>query len=123
MTQINAGLYDDVQEAERTVKDLVGHGFPHQDISLITADSGGDYARYIGGQRTGTLAAEAAGAGAVIGGVGGLGGGVGALTNPGIRPGIAAGGPLSVGRGGAGGFYRGGAGCARRLRGLRTQRR
>jgi hypothetical protein len=92
-------VYDDINDAQRALHDLVGHGFAHRDISLITNDSSGEYARYINnpnhpssttGKAT-TLTQEGIGGGAIIGGIAGLLVGLGAIVIPGIGAALAAG--------------------------------
>jgi hypothetical protein len=101
------GLYDEFVQASRVVEALVDEGYSREDISLLTADPSGEYARQVAAQGvavTDTTADSAVG-GAVSGGL--LGGaigvvlGLGALAIPGIGPVIAAG-PIVAGLTGAG---------------------
>lgn len=91
MDQTVAGIYDDIRQAHRVVQDLVGHGFPHRSISLVTRDEKGEYAKLLEHNQPDSLAKESAGGGAVIGGLTGLLIGLGALTIPGIGAAVAAG--------------------------------
>ncbi len=89
MPQTIVGLYDTLIDAQRSVQDLVNNGFPRDDISIVTNDVDGNYARYL--KPESTLATEGAGGGAVIGALTGLLIGMGALTLPGIGAAIIAG--------------------------------
>ncbi|MFZ6031017.1 MAG: hypothetical protein ACOYYS_25195 [Chloroflexota bacterium] len=94
-------LYDDFEAAADAVRDLVDHGFSREDISLMSMDASGKYARQLGTDIEDTQANEpvegvdvGVGVGAVLGGVGGLLVGLGVLAIPGIGPVLAAG-PLA----------------------------
>jgi uncharacterized membrane protein len=91
MDQTVAGVFDDIKQAHRVVQDLVGHGFPHRSISLVTRDEKSEYAKLLEHNQPESLTKEGAGGGAVIGGLTGLLIGLGALTIPGIGPVLAAG--------------------------------
>jgi uncharacterized membrane protein len=91
MDQTVAGVYDDIQQAHRVVQDLVGHGFPHRSISLVTRDEKGEYAKLLEHNQSESLTKENVGGGAIIGGLTGLLIGLGALTIPGIGAAVAAG--------------------------------
>jgi hypothetical protein len=101
MTRTVVALYDDFNDANAAIRDLVDNGFSRDEISLMASDPDNEYSRYIGttGEEVESGAAQGAGVGAGIGAVvGGLGGlliGLGALTIPGIGP-IVAAGPLSA---------------------------
>jgi uncharacterized protein (TIGR02271 family) len=91
------GLYERFEDAQRVIQALVDEGFKHEDISLITGDEKGDYAKQLdkhskkGDKDVSEGAGAGAGVGAVLGGLGGLLVGLGALAIPGIGPVIAAG--------------------------------
>lgn len=103
MTRTVIALYDNISDANSTVRELVDNGFPREDISLMAGDTSGEYGKYI--TDTSRAAAETSGAaegagvgagiGAALGGIGGLLIGLGALAIPGIGPVIAAG-PLAA---------------------------
>jgi hypothetical protein len=102
MTRTVVALFDDFNDANAALRELVDNGFSRDDISLMASDQKGEYGRYIetsGEDVEASGAAQGAGVGAGIGAaIGGLGGlliGLGALTIPGIGPVIAAG-PLAA---------------------------
>ncbi len=107
MTRTVIALYDNFQDANMAVRELVDNGFNRDDISLMAGDESGQYSRYIDSDEyrnrsmteDTTAASSGAGVGASIGatlgGIGGLLVGLGALVIPGIGPVIAAG-PLSA---------------------------
>jgi hypothetical protein len=101
------GLFDQFEDAQQVARSLVDAGFPRDDLSLIAADSHGDYAKHVPGEtsseteKLGGGAAAGAGIGAAAGGLAGLLAGLGALAIPGIGPVIAAG-PLAAALAGAG---------------------
>jgi uncharacterized protein (TIGR02271 family) len=91
MAKTVIGLFDRMDEARQVVQELIDHGFPRDDISLVSRqDQDGEYVTERGGERT-SGTAIGAGAGAALGGIGGLLVGLGALAIPGIGPVIAAG--------------------------------
>lgn len=98
MAKTVVALYDDASSAHQAVNELVSNGFLREDISLMTPDSQGEYARALQSPDN-TAAAQGAGIGAglgaALGGFGGLLVGLGALTIPGIGPVLAAG-PLAA---------------------------
>lgn len=108
MTRTVVALYDNFQDANAAVRELVDNGFNRDDISLMAGDQAGEYGRHLGatgttaeaaGQETtsgaGQGAGIGAGIGAALGGIGGLLVGLGALVIPGVGPVIAAG-PLAA---------------------------
>lgn len=107
------GLYEDIQDAQSAINDLVRAGFDRADISLVSTNRWADETAVTGESvyaddgtviETDQLGSDVA-AGVVTGGaVGGLAGvllGLGALAIPGLGPIIAAG-PLVAGLTGAG---------------------
>lgn len=90
-------VYDEFQQAERAVEDLVNHGYRRENISLITNDSSGEYQRYVESLDTDVDdddsmdADEGFGFGAVIGTLTGLG----IALLPGVGP-VFALGPLGA---------------------------
>lgn len=98
MNKTIVALYDDFNSATNAVKDLVYNGFSRDNISLMSADSSGEYSRELNVQNIPTETAQGTGVGvgigAVLGGIGGLLVGLGALAIPGIGP-VLAGGPLA----------------------------
>ena len=103
MANIVVGLYNQLEDAQDAVSELVSAGFPREDISMVAADTEGKFQTYVGGSdaEAGEGIAAGAGAGAVVGGIGGLLVGIGALAIPGIGPVLAAG-PLASALIGAG---------------------
>jgi len=99
MAKTVVGLFDDFTAAVNTLPDLVSEGFPREEISVVTPDAKGEYARYLSTQAERPVA-EDAGVGAVLGGLGGLLLSLGALTIPGLGPVVAAG-PLLTALAGA----------------------
>jgi hypothetical protein len=99
MAKTVVGVFDDFTAAVNTLPDLVGAGFPREEISIITPDAKGEYAQYLNAQAERPVAQDA-GIGAVLGGLGGYLLSLGALTVPGIGQVIAAG-PLFTALAGA----------------------
>lgn len=107
MTRTVVALYDNFEDANAAVRELVDSGFTRDDISLMAGDEQGTYGQYLEsdtyhseGMNKETDGASSgagvgAGIGATLGGIGGLLVGLGALVIPGIGPVIAAG-PLSA---------------------------
>jgi hypothetical protein len=106
MARTVVAIYDDLQAANRAVRELVDSGIPRDNISVIAHNRGEGDQNVIRDRdvtaksdtvadETGAGAGVGAGIGAAIGGIGGLLVGLGALTIPGIGPVIAAG-PLAV---------------------------
>lgn len=102
MARTVIALYENFEDANRAVRDLVDRGFDRDQISLMASDASGEYSRFTGRDMpmegesaTAEGAGVGAGIGAVVGGLGGLLVGLGALTIPGIGPVIAAG-PLAA---------------------------
>jgi len=93
MTKNVVGLFDTVNDAQATVRELRDAGFRGDDISFV-ANNRNDTS-YSGSEGTGTEAEEGAGVGAtggaVLGGLTGLLVGLGAIAIPGVGPAIAAG--------------------------------
>lgn len=86
-------LYDNFSEAQRVVQDLVDHGFPRNNISMVASDYDGTYADYLAREEDtdDVDAAQGAGFGAIVGGLTGLLVSLGALAIPGIGPVLVAG--------------------------------
>ncbi len=107
MTRTVVALYDNFQDANAAVRELVDNGFTRDDISLMAGDQSGEYGRYLESDEyrnrdmnadvsdASSGAGVGASIGATLGGIGGLLVGLGALVIPGIGPVIAAG-PLSA---------------------------
>jgi hypothetical protein len=104
MADTVVALFDDIESAERAVRDLRDAGVPQDDISLATrhtgewSDGGGRMRRDDEPrprEDESSAAGTGAGIGAALGGLGGLLVGLGALTIPGIGP-IVAAGPLGT---------------------------
>ena len=99
-------LYDNLDDAEQTVRDLVDSGLPRDQISLVASDRTGQFGENLSGTGGTSGAAQGAGVGAgigaALGGIGGLLIGLGALAIPGIGPVLAAG-PLAAALGGVAG--------------------
>lgn len=107
MTRTVVALYDNFQDANSAVRELVDDGFARDDISLMASDTSGDYGRYLASDEyrnrdlNADVSAASSGAGvgasigATLGGIGGLLVGLGALVIPGIGPVVAAG-PISA---------------------------
>ncbi len=102
MARTVVGVYDDREQAQRVVQDLVDSGIGRNDISLMTRDPReGREVREERGHHAAEGAGAGAGIGALLGGAGGLLVGLGALAIPGIGPLVAAG-PLAAALAGAG---------------------
>lgn len=108
MAKTIVGLFDDYDEAQDVVQELVDDGFARDDISIVANDAERKYASGTASGKesqtdtdTTSGAAKGAGAGAVVGGLGGLLVGLGVLAIPGIGPVLAAG-PIVAALGGAG---------------------
>ncbi len=104
MTKTLVALYDEFDQAQNAVQELVEQDFKHDHISLIANNTSGEYDHYIGdlGHETKSMREESgsarakgagigAGAGAGLGGVAGLVLGLGAFAIPGVGPVVAAG--------------------------------
>jgi hypothetical protein len=93
MTQTLSAVYADIEHARQTIHDLIGHGFPQNDISLITGDSlSGSRQSIMTQQPEGNIQkSEGSSGGALLGGLTGLLIGLGALVIPGIGAAVAAG--------------------------------
>jgi hypothetical protein len=104
MNKAIVALYDNLDEAQRVVQDLIDAGLSRDNISIVANDVSGDYGRHVadvpaeGEHHVGP--AEGSAFGSVVGGLTGLLVGLGALAIPGIGPVIAAG-PLVAGLAGA----------------------
>ncbi len=96
-------LYDNVDDAQQAIRDMVDSGVPRDQISLVAGDRTGQLHEGMG-ETSGAAqgAGVGAGVGAALGGIGGLLVGLGALTIPGIGPVLAAG-PLAAALGGVAG--------------------
>ncbi len=99
-------LYDNIDDAQQSVRDLVDSGIHRDQISLVANDRTGQFGETLrpAGETSGAAqgAGVGAGIGAALGGIGGLLVGLGALTIPGIGPVLAAG-PLAAAMGGVAG--------------------
>lgn len=97
------GVYDDRENAREVIEDLVEAGYNRSDVSLLSPDPDGTYARYSSGDAAadpGETAAAGVFSGGVLGGLIGVVLGLGAFTIPGVGP-IVAAGPLAAGITGA----------------------
>jgi uncharacterized membrane protein len=103
MTKTVVGLFDDFSTAQNAVRELINNGFARENISIITNDADGRYARDLDGEgkEEKSNAASGAGLGAALGGFAGLLVGLGTFLIPGIGP-ILAAGPIITALGGAG---------------------
>lgn len=98
------GLYEDIQDANRVVRDLTDIGIEPRHISIIAGDPEERHAGQLSsmeGGEDGSTAAEGAAMGGLLGGLTGVLFGLGAFAIPGLGPVIAAG-PLVSGLVGAG---------------------
>jgi uncharacterized protein (TIGR02271 family) len=99
MAKTVVGLFDDFSDAQHVAQELMDHGFPREDISVVANQDAVGRERMVGEEQHGTHADDYAGTGAVSGTV--LGGALGALVGagllaiPGIGPVLAAG-PLAA---------------------------
>lgn len=93
MTRTIIALYNDFENAQSAVQDLVDAGFERNDISLVANDASGEYRNYTteGVEDDDVKAGEGAGFGAVVGTLVGLG----VALIPGVGPVLAAG-PLAA---------------------------
>lgn len=95
-------LYDDYEEAQRAVEDLVKAAIDRASISVVAGDREGMNASRLTPKGEGSdTGADGAATGAILGGIGGAILGLTALAIPGIGPVVAAG-PLVAGLVGAG---------------------
>jgi stress response protein YsnF len=103
MAKTVIGVYDRFVDAQNAVSELVSAGFPKENVSMIAADTEGEFKKYVSddGGDISEGAAAGAGIGAAVGGLGGLLVGIGALAIPGIGPVLAAG-PIAATLAGAG---------------------
>jgi hypothetical protein len=105
MTRTVIALYENLQDANSAIRELVDNGFKRDDISLMAGDQNGNYRRMLSNKESSVENTDVSGAsegagvgagiGAVLGGIGGLLVGLGALVIPGVGPVIAAG-PLAA---------------------------
>ncbi len=103
MARTVVALYDNFQEANDAVRELVDRGFRRENISFMASDQSGAYSQALKSSDVQTFqAAEAntgagvgAGIGAAVGGLAGVLIGLGALAIPGVGPVLAAG-PLAT---------------------------
>ena len=82
-------LFDTYADAERAVQRLEAGGIAHDDISVVSNNSGGEHMG--SSDAVASDAGKGASAGAVLGGAGGLLAGLGALAIPGLGPIVAVG--------------------------------
>lgn len=109
MAKTVVGLFDDVQEAQAVVEELMAEGFNRDDISIVaksvsdTEMTGGTSSgmRDNDADDTASGAASGAGTGALLGGAAGLLLGLGSLAIPGVGP-ILGAGPVAAALAGAG---------------------
>ncbi len=96
-------LYDNFEDANNAVRELIDRGFRRENISFMANDQHGEYGQALNETNVNTFQAEEANTGAGVGAgigaaVGGLAGvliGLGALAIPGVGPVLAAG-PLAT---------------------------
>jgi len=100
MAKTVAALFENSSEAYGAVKELLEHGFAHDDISVMTHDATSSDDVVTDDDSVSGIAGGA-GIGAALGGVGGLVLGLTALAVPGVGPVIAAG-PIAAALVGAG---------------------
>jgi uncharacterized membrane protein len=85
-------LYDDLEQAQAAVQELLANAFTGDDISVVMSDAARDYASQHGEPpQMLNEVAKGAGGGAILGGMTGLLVGLAALMVPGIGPALAAG--------------------------------
>jgi len=89
MSKNVVAMYEDFATARAVVEDLVNAGFSRENISIVAADTSGDFARYAtsGSGDDDVSSGEGAGFGAVVGALVGLG----VALIPGVGPVLAAG--------------------------------
>lgn len=114
MTRTVIALYDNMNDANSAIRELVDNNFKRDDISMMAGDQSGEYGRTLGDRKDENRPVDAttsgasggagvgASVGAAVGGIGGILVGLGALVIPGIGPVIAAG-PLAAGLAGLAG--------------------
>jgi hypothetical protein len=95
------GLFDSSEPAQQAADALVAHGFPRQEVSIITGDKRAQQETPNIGPVHGVGADTEAGRDAAIGGLAGVVAGLAALAIPGIGPLLAVG-PLAGALGGLG---------------------
>jgi hypothetical protein len=99
MTKTIIAVYETLGGARDAFEDLVESGIPADDISVVTYDKDGRYARMLEGGAINNATTYdddvSAGEGAAFGALAGLAVGLGALLIPGVGPFIAAG-PLAA---------------------------
>ena len=71
MTTTIVGVFNDFTAAVNTTPDLVGAGFPKEDISVVAQDQKGEYAKFLDAEAN-PDASSNVGTGAMVGGLGGL---------------------------------------------------
>ncbi|AZO45647.1 hypothetical protein EJ076_33510 [Mesorhizobium sp. M7D.F.Ca.US.005.01.1.1] len=101
------GLFDNYDDANDAVGELVATGVPRDDISIVANNATGWHKDEE--TEAGEDAATGAGVGAVIGGAGGLATGLGLMAIPGVGPVVAAGWLAATAVGAVGGAVVGGA--------------
>jgi len=94
------GLFDNLDQAQRVVQQLVDAGFNRDDIGIVRSNQRGGTTTTNANNEKSDVGKDA-GWGAVLGGVAGLVVGLAALAIPGIGP-IVAAGPIAAALGGAG---------------------
>ncbi|QKC98308.1 general stress protein [Mesorhizobium sp. NZP2298] len=102
------GLFDNYDDANDAVGELVATGVPRDDISIVANNATGWHKEDDETEAAGD-AATGAGVGAVIGGAGGLATGLGLMAIPGVGPVVAAGWLAAAAVGAVGGAVVGGA--------------
>lgn len=94
MNKTVVALYDRLMDADAAVRELIGHGFSPEKISLLAKDARGKHSPYLDSDLDRAESnVEAAGVeiGTILGGLGGLLIGLGVVAIPEIGPVIAAG--------------------------------
>ncbi len=94
MNKTVVALYDNFPSANNAVKDLLDHGYPHKDLSMMSRDQTTEYAHQLEDGPANQLTegtGVGAGMGAALGGISGLLAGVGSLFIPGVGPVLAVG--------------------------------
>ncbi|PBB22162.1 MULTISPECIES: hypothetical protein [unclassified Mesorhizobium] len=105
--QTITGLFDNYDDANDAMGELVATGVPRDEISIVANNATGWYKA--DETEAGEDAAAGAGLGAVIGGAGGLATGLGLMAIPGLGPVVAAGWLAATAVGAVGGAVVGGA--------------
>lgn len=90
MSTTVVGVFSDFTAAVNVSPELVSIGCAREDISVVTQDNKGEYAKFVDAQTLSAPETEV-GTGAAIGGIGGFLLGLAAFAIPGIGPVVAAG--------------------------------